>query len=123
VNDAPALATADVGVAMGAFGSVVAIEAADVALMGDGLHQVPILLEHARRSVRIMRQNLVMSGLILAILVPLAATGALGLASVVGVHEIAEVFVIANGIRAGRVRSAPARPSRAVSEDVALVRT
>jgi cation-transporting ATPase G len=49
-----------------------------------------------------MGQNLFLSGSILAVLVPLAATGLLGLAAVVAVHELAEVVVIANGIRAGR---------------------
>jgi cation-transporting ATPase G len=70
--------------------------------MGDDLQALRAMFGHARRSGTIMRQNLFLAGAILVVLIPAAALGLLGLAAVVLAHELAEVIVIANGLRAGR---------------------
>ncbi|WP_374058532.1 heavy metal translocating P-type ATPase [Microbacterium sp. KRD172] len=115
INDAPALATATVGIAMGLKGSAAAIESADVAFTGNDLRLIPGALAHARRGRRIMTANILLALAIIVVLFPLALFGVLGLAGVVLVHEIAEVFVILNGVRAAR-RPAPLRALAATPE-------
>jgi len=104
INDAPALAVATVGIAMGVTGSAAAVESADVAFTGTDLRQLPLALDHARRGRRIMTGNIALALAIIVVLVPLALAGVLGLTAVVLVHELAEVVVIFNGVRAARIR-------------------
>lgn len=102
INDAPALASATVGIAMGVTGSAAAVESADVAFTGTDLRLIPDALAHARRGRKIMTSNIALALAIIVVLFPLALFGVLGLAAVVLVHEVAEVVVIGNGLRAAR---------------------
>ena len=111
INDAPALASATVGIAMGVTGSAAAVESADVAFTGHDLRLIPDALAHAKRGRAIMTGNIALALAIIIVLFPLALFGVLGLAAVVLVHEVAEVIVILNGIRAARAKRRPLPPA------------
>lgn len=99
VNDAPAMAKSTVGIAMGAAGSEVALETADIALMGDKLGSLPFTIGLSRKAHGIIRQNLIISLGMVAVLIPLTLLGIAHIGPAVIGHEGSTVVVVFNALR------------------------
>lgn len=106
INDAPALATADTGIALGAAAADIALETADIALMGGQLAALPAAITLARKTARIIAQNIALSLAAIAALDAAALTGHISLAAGLLLNEGSAIVIIANGLRLLR-RPAP----------------
>jgi len=99
VNDAPALAAGDISIAMGAAGSDVAIHSASIALMNSNLNRVPFLIELSRRTISVIRQNMIIGGLFILVFMSLAGAGYVTPVWAAFLHIVSGLIVIFNSAR------------------------